>query len=58
MTKKVIVSQRIGKAITSRVPTDHPIGAADTTYDIGRCKDCGAEVTQWDVYFDSHVCSE
>lgn len=54
--EKVIVSQRIGKAITSRVPANEPIGLADTSYDLGRCKKCGVEVTSWEVYFDSHVC--
>lgn len=44
VSEKVIVSQRIGKAITSRVPTDEPIGSSDTSYDIGRCKRCGAEL--------------
>lgn len=53
---KVIVSQRIGGAIVSQVPADYPIGSADMAYAVGRCKKCGEEITQWDVYFDSHTC--
>jgi len=57
-TEKIIVSQRIGGAVTSRVPADRPLGSADTSYDIGRCAKCGAEVTEWELYFGSHKCRD
>lgn len=58
MSEKVIVSQRIDGVVISRVPADYPIGSADTSYALARCKVCGAEVSQWEIYFDSHVCKE